>query len=136
MLLLAVPCAALGQDAPIIKPWYLSFTTGLPMPVGGLLGLEFQRRFDPRHFARVAVGTGFIVSGASVSYGLVHESGSYSLFGLDAVVIPPFYGGNPLYLPGAHIGYGWEWFSERMRYALELNVGFPWLGGLRFAVGL
>jgi len=117
----------------------VSLGVGIPAAVGGLASLEWLHRLDQRNFVMVGAGTAVFLSGAYLSYGrrLSPGAGSawFTFVGVDTDVFVAF-GGEPTYLPGAHVGVGKEWFPGAFRLALTLNTGFPWLGGLRFSVGL
>ncbi len=130
------PAWAEDTQTPRVKSWYLSVTNALPLAVGGLVGLELHRRFDDRSFVRLGGGTSFLLSGAYVSYGRVLTANDFFVVaGLDAnLLVVPFSG--PQYWPGIHAGGGWEWFNHWTRTALSFEVGYPWLLGARFSVGL
>lgn len=139
---LALPCLVLLSGAfaaearadvsPAPESTYVGVSVGFPAPIGGMAGLTLHRRFDPRNFAEVTVGTSFLLSGGHVSYGRVLDEGLFGLVGLDASV---FAFGPPFLIPGAHLGLGWEWFGDLTRQSISLTGGFPWLGGLRYTVG-
>ncbi len=118
------------------KNTWVGASIGVPLPVGGLLGVHLQRRLDARNFAEVGMSTIGLLSGVHVTWGYLFEPGTYLLAGADVdALISPFSGKLSL-LPGVHSGLGWEWFPGPTRLSAELRFGFPWIGGFLFGASL
>ena len=115
----------------------VSLGIGFPMPVGGILGLEWLHRIDERNFVMLGGGSAVFLHGTYLSYGRRFAGGTqsawYTYGGFDGNIFTVW--GSSRQLPGAHLGIGKEWFPGSARLSLSGAIGFPWLGGLRFTVG-
>lgn len=133
-LVSAWPTHATGATVPDRATW-VSLGFGLPVPVGGIVSIDVHHRLDPKTFVQFGGGSALILQSAYLSYGRVTDLGGYAIAGLDASVLTDIFSGESTYLPGAHIGYGWQWFPGGTRIAVVLTGGFPSLGGVRVTVG-
>lgn len=132
------------------KATWLGLTAGLPVPVGGVLGLQLHQRFGDVEFAEAGISTSLLLSGAYLTWGHHVSDSTYTLLGVDASYMAwSLVGEEPFgpslwrpdrpagrYFPGLHAGYGTEWWTESTRWSLAICVGLPWLGGLRLGVAL
>lgn len=156
LLFLASPTLAEADEAVPRQPkaTWLGLTTGLPVPVGGIVGVQLHQRFGAIEFAEVGLATSLFLTGAYLTWGHHLSDDTYTLLGVDAsflrwtgegtdVINPDFTPGLSLlrtdrtpsqYIPGVHVGYGTEWWDDSKRLSLAVCVGLPWLGGLRLGV--
>lgn len=140
-LVLARPANADHHEpAPAVaepRQTWIGLTAGLPVPVGGILGLQVHRRLGAADFAEVGLSSAAVLTGAYLTWGHRVSDNGYTLLGVDAELFA--FAGNDVRsasLAGVHGGYGWEWFLGPTRTTLAVCVGFPWLGGLRLGVAL
>lgn len=116
---------------------WVGLTAGLPVPVGGALGLQVHRLIGTKDFADIGISSAAILSGVYVTWGHKVGDNGYTLLGADVDVF--VFLGNSIReasLAGIHGGYGWEWFLGPTRTTVAVCAGFPWLGGLRLGVAL
>ena len=140
-LVVARPASAEGpeQASTPLAPaqMWIGVTAGLPVPIGGILGLQVHRRLSATDFAEVGISSAAILTGTYVTWGHRVSDNGYTLLGVDTELL--LFAGDDVRkasLAGIHGGYGWEWFLGPTRTTLALCAGFPWLGGLRLGVAL
>jgi len=125
---------------------YIGAHVGFPASVGGLIGIDVHRRLGPRSFVQIGGGTSLLLHGVYMSYGRVIRGSFFAVGGLDASVFTPIFGaayggavgytaGGALFLPGAHVGAGFEFFPGGWRIAPTLTAGYPWIFGVKVDFG-
>lgn len=137
-LLAATPVVAQDSTtAPEPRRTWVGLTAGLPVPVGGIVGVQVHRLIGTGDFVDVGVSSAVVLSGVYVTWGHKVSDNGYTLLGAD-VDLFVFLGESirEASLAGVHGGYGWEWFLGPTRTTLAICAGFPWLGGLRLGVAL
>ncbi len=117
---------------------WLSAAVGLPLPVGGLIGLRFRHPLGEDVNVQVAAGLSILGPNFAVTGVVEYPSGFLWGVGADATMYVPIFGGKIAPLPGVHGQFGHAWYlaDEWLRVALVLSVGLPQLVGLALEVGL